>query len=121
MEKLAGVYRVLVPHLLAVYTFHRHVTSDIVDAPTVRLLKFMLDDDHQQFVEGEMLLEDLARTPELRERAGKWESHLDVLLAKSGGVAGEHTLGGRAKIVMPPKAVLGQALRELRERESAGT
>src|SRR5581483_8394579 len=121
IEKLVGIYRVLVPHLLAVYTFHQRVTSDIVDAPTVRILKFMLDDDHEQFVQGEMLIQDLARTPELRERAGKWQTHLDVLLAKSGGVAGEQTLGGRAEIVMPAKAVLGQALREHRERQSAGT
>jgi hypothetical protein len=119
IEKLVGIYRVLVPHLLAVYTFHQRVTSDIVDAPTVRILKFMLDDDHEQFVQGEMLIQDLARTPELRERAGKWQTHLDVLLAKSGGVAGEQSLGGRAEIVMPAKAVLGQALREHRERQQA--
>jgi hypothetical protein len=66
-----------------------------------------------------MMIEDLARTAELRERAGKWQTHLDVLLAKSGGVAGEHTLGGRAKVVMPAKAVLGKALREQREHEQA--
>jgi hypothetical protein len=121
IEKLVGVYRVLMPHLLAVYTFHQRVTSDIVDAPTVRSLRFMLDDDHEQFVQGEMMIQDIARTPELRERAGKWQTHLDVLLAKSGGVAGEHTLGGRAAIVMPPDAVLGAPLRELREREQATT
>jgi hypothetical protein len=119
IEKLVGIYRVLVPHLLATYTFHQRVTSDIVDAPTVRILKFMLDDDHEQFVQGAMMIEDLARTAELRERAGKWQTHLDVLLAKSGGVAGEHTLGGRAKVVMPAKAVLGKALREQREHEQA--
>jgi hypothetical protein len=121
IEKLVGIYRVVVPHLLAVYTFHQRVTSDIVDAPTVRSLKFMLDDDHEQLVQGEMMIQDIARTPELRERAGKWQTHLDVLLAKSGGVAGEHTLGGRAAIVMPPDAVLGAPLRELREREQATT
>lgn len=121
IEKLAGVYRVLVPHLLAVYTFHRHVTSDIVDAPTVRSLGFMLDDDHRQLVEGEMMIQDLARDPKLRARAGKWQTHLDVLLAKSGGVAGEATLGGRPKIVMPEKAVLGARLRERREAAASAS
>jgi len=119
VEKLVGVYRVLVPHLLATYTFHRHVTSDIVDAPTVRLLGFMLDDGHRQLVEGEMMIQDLARDPQLRERAGRWQTHLDVLLATSGGVAGEHTLGGRPRIVMPEKAVLGAKLRERRETAAA--
>lgn len=121
IEKLVGIYRVLVPHLLAVYTFHQKVTSDIVDAPTVRILKFMLDDDVTQLIEGEMMIQDLARSEALRERAGKWQTHLDVLLARSGGVCGEGTLGGRPRIVMPPKAVLGQALRERREQQKAAT
>jgi len=121
IEKLVGVYRVLVPHLLATYTFHQKVTSDIVDAPTVRILKFMIDDDVTQLIEGEMMIQDLARSPELRERAGKWQTHLDVLLAKSGGVCGEATLGGHSRIVAPPKAVLGPALRQKREQESAAS
>ena len=119
IEKLVGVYRVLVPHLLATYTFHQKVTSDIVDAPTVRILGFMLADDMNQLVEGEMMIQDLARSEALRERAGKWQTHLDVLLARSGGVCGADTLGGRPRIVMPPKAVLGPALRARREQASA--
>ena len=112
IEKLVGIYRVMIPHMLAVYTFHRHVTSHIVDAPTVRLLNFMIHDDGVQYVEGEMLIQDLARTEELCARAGKWKNHLDWLLAKSGGMAGPKTLGGRPKIQMPGKAILGAALRE---------
>lgn len=119
IEKLVGVYRVLVPHLLAVYSFHQRVTSDIVDAPTVRILKFMIDDDVEQLITGEMMIQDLARTVKLRTRAGKWQTHLDGLLAKSGGVAGEHTLGGRSRIVKPSRAVLGGALRQRREAEGA--
>lgn len=112
IEKLVGVYRVVVPHLLATYTFHRHVTSDIVDAPTVRLLGFMLQDLHQQLAEGEMMIQDLARSADLRRRAGDWHTELDVLLAESGGVAGPTTLGGSPMIQAPPKAVLGTALRQ---------
>jgi hypothetical protein len=119
IEKLVGVYRVLIPHLLATYTYHRKVTSDIVDAPTVRILKFMLDDDVDQLIEGEMMIQDLARSPELRKRAGDWQTHLDVLLAQSGGVCGAATLGGRPRIVMPPKAVLGEALKTKREKAQA--
>jgi len=121
VEKLVGVYRVLVPHLLATYSFHQRVTSDIVDAPTVRILKFMIDDDVEQVITGEMMIQDLARTTKLRTRAGKWQTHLDVLLAKSGGVAGEATLGGRSRIVKPERAVLGAALRARRELAGSGT
>ena len=121
IEKLIGVYRVLLPHLLAVYTFHQKVTSDIVDAPTVRILNFMLGDDHVQYVEAEMLIQDLARTPELRERAGKWQTHLDVLLARSGGMCGPTTLRSHAKIQKPPNAVLGADLRRRREEAAVTT
>lgn len=117
IEKLVGIYRVMVPHLLAVYTFHQKVTSDIVDAPTVRILGFILADLHNQIAEGEMMIQDLARTEELRRRAGTWQTHLDVLLAGSGGVAGPGTLGGRPKIQTPPKAVLGSALKQRWEAE----
>lgn len=114
IEKLVGIYRVLVPHLLATYSYHQRVTSDIVDAPTVRILGFILADDVEQLICGEMMIQDLARSAKLRTRAGKWQTHLDVLLAKSGGVAGEGTLGGRSKIVAPSRAVLGVALRQQR-------
>lgn len=120
IEKLVGIYRVLVPHLLATYSFHQRVTSDIVDAPTVRLLKFMIDDDVEQLITGEMMIQDLARSPKLRTRAGKWQLHLDVMLAKSGGVAGEQTLGGQSRIVKPERAVLGSALRARRELAGIG-
>lgn len=119
IEKLVGVYRVLVPHLLAVYSFHQRVTSDIVDAPTVRILKFMLSDDVEQLICAEMMIQDLARSTKLRTRAGKWQTHLDVLLGKSGGVAGERTLGGSPKIVAPSHAVLGAAFRERRSKTGA--
>lgn len=119
IEKLVGVYRVLVPHLLAVYSFHQRVTSDIVDAPTVRILKFLLADDVEQLICAEMMIQDLARTAKLRTRAGKWQTHLDVLLGKSGGVAGAQTLGGSPKIVAPPHAVLGAEFRKRRSKAGA--
>ena len=75
----------------------------------------LVDDDIEQVITGEMMIQDLARTPKLRTRAGKWQTHLDVLLAKSGGVVGPSTLGGRSRIVAPERAVLGAALRARRE------
>src|SRR5437588_616651 len=45
IEKLVGVYRVLIPHKVAAYTFHLNATSTITDAPTIRWLKFILQDE----------------------------------------------------------------------------
>lgn len=88
--------------------------------PRCESSKLILDDDVEQLITGKMMIQDLARTPELRERAGKWHTHLDVLLAASGGVAGARTLGGRSRIVEPGRAVLGAQLRARREAAKAG-
>src|SRR5438552_464571 len=45
IEKLVGVYRVLIPHKIAAYTYHLNATSTITDAPTIRSLKFVLQDE----------------------------------------------------------------------------
>src|SRR5581483_8608436 len=42
IEKLVGVYRVLIPRKIAAYTYHLNNTSTITDAPTIRSLKFIL-------------------------------------------------------------------------------
>ena len=42
IEKLVGVYRVLIPHKIAAYTYHLNNTSTITDAPTIRSLKLIL-------------------------------------------------------------------------------
>ncbi len=39
IEKLVGVYRVLIPHKIAAYTYHLNNTSAITDAPTIRSLE----------------------------------------------------------------------------------
>ena len=39
IEKLVGVYRVLIPHKIAAYTYHLNNTRPITDAPTIRSLE----------------------------------------------------------------------------------
>src|SRR5579884_3626310 len=45
IEKLVGVYRVLIPRKIAAYRYHMNGTSQITDAPTIRSLKFALQDE----------------------------------------------------------------------------
>src|SRR5206468_6284785 len=58
-EKLVGVYRVLIPHKIAAYTYHLNNTSTITDAPTIRSLKFALQDELEAWRDGEMLIQSL--------------------------------------------------------------
>src|SRR5438067_7471324 len=93
IEKLAGVYRVLIPRKIAAYTYHLNVTSTITDAPTIRSLKFILTDEHDDWRDGEMMLQSLIRTPEDAERASARTRHLEALMVKAGGIAGPGSLG----------------------------
>ena len=71
IEKLVGVYRVLIPHKIAAYTYHLNNTSTITDAPTIRSLKFALQDEFEDWRDGEMLIQSLIETDEEVDRAAR--------------------------------------------------
>jgi hypothetical protein len=87
------VYRVLIPRKIAAYTFHLNATSRITDAPTMRSLKFILQDEFDDWREGEMLLQSLIETPEEVERATSRQRELEQLMVAAGGIAGPGTIG----------------------------
>jgi hypothetical protein len=93
IEKLVGVYRVLIPALISAYTFHLNGTSTITDAPTIRSLKSALQDEFEDWRDGEMLLQSLIDTDEEVERATAHQAKLQKLLLAAGGVAGPGTIG----------------------------
>jgi hypothetical protein len=93
IEKLVGVYRVLIPRFIGVYTYHLNGTSTITDAPTIRSLKFMLQDEFDDWRDGEMLLQSLIDTPEKVQRAARRQAELETLYLESGGIAGPGSLG----------------------------
>jgi hypothetical protein len=93
IEKLVGVYRVLEPRKIAAYSFHQNATSRITDAPTIRSLGFILQDEIEDWREGEMLLQSLIETPEEVDRASRHQAHLEHLMLAAGGIAGPGSLG----------------------------
>ena len=93
LEKLVGVYRVLVPRMIAAYTFHLNNTSSITDAPTIRSLGFVLADDLDDWREGELLIQSLIRSPEDAARAAEHQRRLEVLMVAAGGIAGPGSIG----------------------------
>jgi hypothetical protein len=96
IEKLVGVYRVLIPRKIAAYAYHLNVTSSITDAPTIRSLKFILQDELDDWRDGEMMLQSLIRTPEDATRASRRQAELEALMVAAGGIAGPGTLGDGA-------------------------
>ena len=93
IEKLVGVYRVLLPRKIAAYTYHLNATSRITDAPTIRSLGFILADEVTVWREGEMLLQALMVSDAEVERAARRASELETLMNRAGGIAGPGSLG----------------------------
>ena len=93
IEKLVGVYRVLIPHKIAAYTFHLNNTSTITDAPTIRSLKLALNDEFGDWRDGEMLIESLLETDEEVDRAFAHQARLEKIMLKAGGIAGPGSIG----------------------------
>ena len=93
IEKLVGVYRVLLPHKIAAYTYHLNNTSRITDAPTIRSLQFAIADEVADWTDGTLMLTSLIETPEEVERATQHQAKLEKLLVASGGICGPGTIG----------------------------
>ena len=93
IEKLVGVYRVLIPHKIAAYTFHLNTTSEITDAPTIRSLRFALADEHDDWRDGEMLLQSLIAGDDEVDRAAAHQARLEKLMVAAGGIAGKGSIG----------------------------
>jgi hypothetical protein len=93
IEKLVGVYRVLIPHKIAAYTYHLNNTSTITDAPTIRSLNFILQDEFADWRDGEMLIQSLIEGEDEVQRAAAHQARLEAILVKAGGIAGPGSLG----------------------------
>ena len=93
IEKLVGVYRVLLPHKIAAYTFHLNSTSTITDAPTIRSLRFALQDELDDWRDGEMLLQSLIESDEEIDRAYAHQVRLEKIMLRAGGIAGPGSIG----------------------------
>src|SRR5438477_4537616 len=93
IEKLVGVYRVLIPRKIAAYTYHLNNTSTITDAPTIRSLKLALNDEFEDWRDGEMLLQALIETDDEVERASRHQARLEGIMLRAGGVAGPGSIG----------------------------
>ena len=93
IEKLVGVYRVLIPRTIAAYTYHQNGTSAITDSPTQRSLRHALQDEYEGWCDGEMLLQSLIDTPDKVERAIRRQGELEALITAAGGITGPGTIG----------------------------
>ncbi|MBI3458533.1 MAG: hypothetical protein HY002_22400 [Candidatus Rokubacteria bacterium] len=93
LERLAGIYRVLKPHLVATYADHLARANPIYEPPTRRILERCLADERQHVADGQRVLTALADTDARRARVAAWEAELTRLLVGATGVTGEGVAG----------------------------
>jgi hypothetical protein len=88
-ERLAGVYRVLKPHLVTVYARHLEAANPVYEPPTRRILTRCLEEERRHVASGAAVMTALLRGHDLVARAAGWERSLLAMLAEAGGVTGD--------------------------------
>jgi hypothetical protein len=89
VERVAGVYRVLKPHLVTLYARHLAHTNPVYEPPTRRILERCVEEERRHAAAGAIILARLTRDDATRERAKVWEQRLLALLGEAGGVTGD--------------------------------
>jgi len=93
IERLVGVHRVVMPRLAAAYLFHLAHTSEITDAPTVRVLRLAHADIVADWSDGEALVQSLLRTPADARLAADHQARLEAPMVEAGGICGPGSIG----------------------------
>ena len=89
IEKLAGVFDVLLPHLVEVYERTLRETDQICDAPSIELLDDVVRKTRRHLAWGQEVLDRLCDTDAKRERRRERGTDLRERLGACGGVTGE--------------------------------
>jgi hypothetical protein len=88
IERLVGVHRVLLPRLVGAHAEHLERASAVADGPTIRTLRFVLQDEQDDQRAGERLLHRLLRTRADVERAAAHQVAVEALLVAAGPLLG---------------------------------
>lgn len=93
IERLVGTHRVVMPRLVAAYTFHLAHVSAITDGPTARTLTLAHADVLADWRDGEMLVQSLLRSPEDARVAAEQQARLEAPMVEAAGICGPGSIG----------------------------
>jgi hypothetical protein len=85
---LAGVYRVIKPALIRAYRQHLTETHELVDQPTIRVLRHILQEEEEQVTFIAENLDGVIASGDEASDASAWCTHLIDWLAFAGGILG---------------------------------
>jgi hypothetical protein len=80
VSRLAGVYRMALPHLAGAYQRHRNRANPMSDAAVIRTLDLLQPDVHADWREGELLVQDLLTDADAVDAAATAVATLERLL-----------------------------------------
>ena len=89
VEKLTGMFDVLLPHLMEAYERTMRETDQICDAPTIKILDEILRYQRQHVAWGKEVLDRLCESDAKRKRRRARAESLQAQLEAAGGVTGE--------------------------------
>jgi hypothetical protein len=86
LERLVGVYRVLLPRLVAAYGRRRAEASPVCDGPVMAVIDAVLAVEVAAGLAGEAVLQRLIRGPAEARRAAAYQSAVEASLVAAGGL-----------------------------------
>jgi len=114
-ELIVGIYGVIRPALSGALREHLEQTNPLIDHPTVRMLRWMLQEETEMQNWGGQVIQALCKKTEDHETAQAWKKHLSYFLGQAGGVGGKEPApaqepafaprsdGGEYKMELEPK------------------
>jgi hypothetical protein len=87
-ELVAGVYGLVKTELAKAYRRHLEETQQLVDFPTIRVLRIIVAEEEEQLRWAEEATVHLAQDPIIRAQAAAWKKHLAAFVSAAGGIAG---------------------------------
>jgi hypothetical protein len=89
VERLAGLYRVVVPRLALAYRRWRSEADRVADGPLLRWLAMVSSDETADWQQGERLLQQLLVGPESVERAAAAQVRIETSVVASFAAHGD--------------------------------
>ena len=92
LQFLVGIYRVAKPRLISAMQYHVAVTDAVCDAPSIRTLRPILEEESEQVRWGEAAIQALIAGRRGRAaQAARWQQRLEAILAEAGGLVAAGT------------------------------
>ncbi len=85
LQKLVGLYWVVLPHLVSTYRHHRRTATAVTDGPDLRILDLVLHDEEEDWIHGELLVRSLLGSEHDVHQAAACGARLGSRLMAAGG------------------------------------